>query len=66
MGLQAHELHMNLGEHTVAKEDPPLKKEDPTIIMGAQGRGSMTAKSSCLITNFWRMFALKVEWWKRD
>lgn len=39
--LQAYELCVNLGEHKVAKDDSALKEEDPIIIRGAQGKGSM-------------------------
>lgn len=39
--LHAYELCVNLREHKVAKDDSDLKEEDPIIIRGAQGKGSM-------------------------
>lgn len=57
---------MNLGEHIVAKEGSALREEDFTIIMRAQGRGSIIVKYPCLTTTFCRIFALKVEWWKNQ
>ena len=61
VGLSIHEQRMNLGEHTVAKENSALKKEDPIITMGTQPRSPMIAKYSCLNATFWKIFALKVE-----
>lgn len=49
------------GEQIVTKEDSNLKDEDPTLRMGAQGRGSIIAKYSCLTVTFCRMFVLKIE-----
>lgn len=62
VGFHEQEQHMNLGWHILAKENTALKKEDPIIIMGAQGRGPMIAKYHCLNATFLRIFALKAEW----
>lgn len=46
----------------MTEEDSALKElEDPTIIMGAQKRGPIIAKYSCLTATFCRIFVLKVE-----
>lgn len=45
MVFHARELCVNLGEHILANDDSASKEEDPIIIMGAQGRASVTANT---------------------
>lgn len=48
------------------KEGSALRDEDFTIIMRAQGRGSIIVKFPCFTATFCRMLVLKVEWWKKQ